>query len=214
MKLVYNLLTCPINLKLGDFWNIIIENTREFRYVVENLENKSIQIFHKDIETKNFLIIENLFFLDFNDRKILNALYKNLIRYSKDELNILKTLEINGKLRLYLEELIDEINYPLDLNVEFDLNNIFKAYGLSVRKEYESFIEKIVDYIRLNNEILSLNIFITINLNQILTEDELIELIEFLRINEILLINFDRIYIKRDCIKNQILIDDDLCRIL
>ncbi|MFL8888005.1 type II-A CRISPR-associated protein Csn2 [Helcococcus kunzii] len=215
MNLVYDLLNEPYLLEYGEVYNITIENINEYRQVVDRLENYDyLTIIKDDKLITNFEIIKNTLNPEINKSKLLSKIIKDLTSMSKDEFNYAKTMSINQNIQQYMNNLIFESDYPLKISEEFDFNYLAKCLKLEIIEDYDSFIEQLISYLDLYLMILNSDIFITFNITQILENEEIKELIEFVYKKNILLINFDIIYMNQDLIKNQLLFDKDLCRIL
>ncbi|MFM1544373.1 type II-A CRISPR-associated protein Csn2, partial [Helcococcus ovis] len=95
-----------------------------------------------------------------------------------------------------------------------DFTYILKSFGIKINNEYSSYIENLINYLKLYLEVFGVDIFIFINLTQFLSNEEFNLLFDFIMKNNILIINYDKIYMNNKIIKNQILFDNDLCRIL
>ncbi|MFM1543296.1 type II-A CRISPR-associated protein Csn2, partial [Helcococcus ovis] len=79
MNLVYNLLNEPYLLDYGNFYNITIENLHEFRKVIEGIKNNEyINIYEEEKIINNFEFIENITTFNFEDKKIINKIIKDL----------------------------------------------------------------------------------------------------------------------------------------
>lgn len=215
MNLVYNLLNEPFVIDYGDFYNITIENIKEFRKVIDGIKNKEyIKIYDGERVIDKFEFIENIFTLDFQDKKIINKIIKDLVCLSKDDRFIESYYKNNLILNNFISDLIFEYEIPLIISDEIDLSIILKSIGIKINNDADSFIENLINYMKVYLEVFKIDIFIFINLTQFLNEREILLLVDFLRKNKILLINYDKIYMNSKIIKNQILFDDDLCRIL
>lgn len=214
MKLVHEILDRPLNVNLGELCNICFENKLEYRNIIENLENQEIlKIYDEEKILKSYEIIYDVFNLTYSDRKIINKVIKDLVEISIVDDNYNRKQNINIELRNYLLDLIRESDYPVEINEDFDMANILKSYGLKISKEYDNFLEKIIDYIDLYNIVLGTEVFYSVNLLQILSVDEIKNLKDFLKYRNLLLINLENVHSK-SIVHKQVLIDSDLCRII
>ncbi|MFM1525714.1 MULTISPECIES: type II-A CRISPR-associated protein Csn2 [Helcococcus] len=215
MNLVYNLLNEPYLLDYGNFYNITIENLHEFRKVIEGIKNNEyINIYEEEKIINNFEFIENITTFNFEDKKIINKIIKDLFLLSKSEIFLDKYYQNNIMLKNFISDLIFEYEIPLEIEDELDFTYILKSFGIKINNEYSSYIENLINYLKLYLEVFGVDIFIFINLTQFLSDEEFNILFDFLVKNDILIINYDKIYTNNKIIKNQILFDNDLCRIL
>ncbi|MFM1514288.1 type II-A CRISPR-associated protein Csn2 [Helcococcus ovis] len=215
MNLVYNLLNEPYLLDYGNFYNITIENLHEFRKVIEGIKNNEyINIYEEEKIINNFEFIENITTFNFEDKKIINKIIKDLFLLSKSEIFLDKYYQNNIMLKNFISDLIFEYEIPLEIDDEVDFTYILKSFGIKINNEYSSYIENLINYLKLYLEVFGVDIFIFINLTQFLSNEEFNLLFDFIMKNNILIINYDKIYMNNKIIKNQILFDNDLCRIL
>ncbi|MFM1553022.1 type II-A CRISPR-associated protein Csn2 [Helcococcus ovis] len=215
MNLVYNLLNEPYLLDYGNFYNITIENLHEFRKVIEGIKNNEyINIYEEEKIINNFEFIENITTFNFEDKKIINKIIKDLFLLSKSEIFLDKYYQNNIMLKNLISDLIFEYEIPLEIDDEVDFTYILKSFGIKINNEYSSYIENLINYLKLYLEVFGVDIFIFINLTQFLSNEEFNLLFDFIMKNNILIINYDKIYMNNKIIKNQILFDNDLCRIL
>ncbi len=215
MNLVYNLLNEPYIINYGNFYNITIENLYEFRKVIEGIKNNEyINIYEEEKIINNFEFIENITTFNFEDKKIINKIIKDLFLLSKSEMFLDKYYQNNIMLKNFISDLIFEYEIPLEIEDKLDFTYILKSFGIKINNEYSSYIENLINYLKLYLEVFGVDIFIFINLTQFLSDEEFNILFDFLMKNDILIINYDKIYTNNKIIKNQILFDNDLCRIL
>lgn len=215
MNLYYELLTESFELNYGDYCNFTMENILEFRRIVENIDNQEVICLYEDESVvKNYNVIPNALFLDFSDKKIINKVIKDLLATIKNEEHYKHTIELNSDTVSYINEIIFDYPYSLDIDDEVDFSYIFKSVGLKLEVDYDSYLDKLISYLDMYQKIFNTYIFYTINLSNYLTSEELMDLKHYIEINDILIINYDTIYIENKSISNRILFDNDLCRII
>lgn len=98
----------------------------------------------------------------------------------------------------------DSVDYP----------NIFKAVNLHIDTEANNLISMIIDYMRISSDLSGTKLFIFLNLDNFLTDVDLIELQNFICYNNITVFCLQN-QLKRKLIENENLriIDEDLCEI-
>lgn len=160
-------------------------------------------------------VVVNPFSINVNDKKVINKLYLELIKIANDGDMYLKTNMINQNIIEYLLVLEQNINTVLKFNNSIDLSSLFKSVNLKFDISFEdnSFLENVIKYIEILNEILGIDLFVFVNLKSYL-EEEKINMIKkeayYKQIN-ILLID-DSFKYSNDSV-NCYIIDSDKCEI-
>lgn len=214
MNLCYELLNEDFEVEYGEYCNITIENTLEYRRIVESLPSNEIIYIYEDEKKKKYHIIPNVNFLDFSDKKILNKVYNDLILSVKEDKFYKDSIDINNQIITYVHNLVFDYPYSLEINDEVDFLQVLKSVGLRLDLSYDSFLEKFINYLDLQQKIFSEYIFYTLDLSNQLTSDELLELKRYIEVNNILIINFDLTCFEDRHITKRLLFDKDLCRIM
>lgn len=220
MRISYELLDEPIIIKPGEIACLTIENTKEYRRIVNDIinTNNHLSIYNKakQLQSKDILIVDNLVNLDLNDKKILNKLYKELEISMNNEDILLKSVELRKLIMKFMEELIFEFDYPLEVADELDVQSLLKSAGIRVYDDSESYLENLINYIALMSNFLSYKVVIILNLQVFLDKQELKEFIKFCTSQSLHIISLERVYINNSEINgiSTILFDNDLCRVL
>lgn len=175
-----------------------IENKKTF-YRIVNLLNKfslgeTIEEidFYVENEEKNNIKI-NLFLDYFNwnldSKKINNELQKNIIDKLDDEY-ILELTKIYKKLYNALNKMLLEVELPLEITQDFDINIFIKNMKVTLQQKNE-LLDNLLLIIDITN-ILKLNdLLIFVNLKQYLSTTELIELYKYSIYNNIKILLID-----------------------
>lgn len=166
----------------------------------------------KDYELgKKVEIILEPFSLDLNNRKVKTKLYQDIKNIAQDY-SFSQGLELHSHICNYLENLLERIPYPVKYEEEWNILELLKAYGVELDEECDSICDKIFNYIKLINHVCGISIFITVNIKQYLTEEQILELYKIAMYNKIqlVLIEFNMINGKLDCEEIYIL-DKDRC---
>lgn len=158
-------------------------------------------------------VITNPLTIDINDKKILSKIYSELQRLANDETMYLKTREIIANLQEYFYEL--EHNYETTLLIEDDIElpALFKVLGVKVENESLSYFEKLIQYIKLQKNILNKKLIVLVNIRSFLSNEQLEQLFLFVRHNEIKLLLYESM--QRDFTEStkKYIIDIDQCEI-
>lgn len=200
-------------------FSLIIENKKLYRKVIEDLINNiSIDdgniILSKNnkliVPEKEIFVFSDYFNFDVN-KFVLNKYYKELKNLSENDF-FDETLEIKEVLRNYVTKLVEN-EYSIKLEEDLDISQILKAFGVKFQRN-EDLLLNLFEWIKILNELLGYEIFFFINLENFLSNDELVEFSKFILYNKyrvVFLENFNRNKLFDD--DNLIIIDNDLCEI-
>ena len=200
-------------------FSLIIENKKLYRKVIEDLINNiSIDDGNIILSENNKLIVPEKEIFVFSDyfnfdvnKFVLNKYYKELKNLSENEF-FDETVEIKETLRNYVTKLIEN-EYSVKLEEDLDISQILKAFGIKFQRN-EDLLLNLFEWIKILNELLGYEIFFFINLENFLSDDELVEFSKFILYNKykvVFLENFNRNRLFDD--DNLIIIDNDLCEI-
>jgi CRISPR-associated protein Csn2 len=162
---------------------------------------------------KSVELLTDVFTVDINNRKLLNALYANVDKISQNEDNFARTAELFSAVFTYLENITDEIDFSLEYKSDISVSELCKAVDLRFSKEYDSLVEKLADYLVMTTDVLKIKCFVFINLKTFLSKEELALLYDFMfahKINALLLENVETYILPCE---NLLIIDEDLCEI-
>jgi CRISPR-associated protein, csn2 family len=200
-------------------FSLIIENKKLYRKVIEDLINNIIIddgniILSKNnkliVPEKEIFVFSDYFNFDVN-KFVLNKYYKELKNLSENDF-FDETLEIKEVLRNYVTKLVEN-EYSIKLEEDLDISQILKAFGVKFQRN-EDLLLNLFEWIKILNELLGYEIFFFINLENFLSDDELVEFSKFILYNKykvVFLENFNRNRLFDD--DNLIIIDNDLCEI-
>lgn len=200
-------------------FSLIIENKKLYRKVIEDLINNiSIDdgniILSKNnkliVPEKEIFVFSDYFNFDVN-KFVLNKYYKELKNLSENDF-FDETVQIKEVLRNYVTKLVEN-EYSIKLEEDLDISQILKAFGVKFQRN-EDLLLNLFEWIKILNELLGYEIFFFINLENFLSDDELVEFSKFILYNKykvVFLENFNRNKLFDD--DNLIIIDNDLCEI-
>ena len=200
-------------------FSLIIENKKLYRKVIEDLINNIIIddgniILSKNnkliVPEKEIFVFSDYFNFDVN-KFVLNKYYKELKNLSENDF-FDETLEIKEVLRNYVTKLVEN-EYSIKLEEDLDISQILKAFGVKFQRN-EDLLLNLFEWIKILNELLGYEIFFFINLENFLSDDELVEFSKFILYNKykvVFLENFNRNRLFDD--DNLITIDNDHCEI-
>ena len=200
-------------------FSLIIENKKLYRKVIEDLINNiSIDDGNIILSENNKLIVPEKEIFVFSDyfnfdvnKFVLNKYYKELKKLSENDF-FDETLEIKEVLRDYVTKLVEN-EYSIKLEEDLDISQILKAFGVKFQRN-EDLLLNLFEWIKILNELLGYEIFFFINLENFLSDDELVEFSKVILYNKyrvVFLENFNRNKLFDN--DNLIIIDNDLCEI-
>ena len=200
-------------------FSLIIENKKLYRKIIEDLINNiSIDdgniILSKNnkliVPEKEIFVFSDYFNFDVN-KFVLNKYYKELKNLSENDF-FDETLEIKEVLRDYVTKLVEN-EYSIKLEEDLDISQILKAFGVKFQRNKDLLLN-LFEWIKILNELLGYEIFFFINLENFLSDDELVEFSKFILYNKykvVFLENFNKNKLFDN--DNLIIIDNDLCEI-
>jgi CRISPR-associated protein Csn2 len=202
---------------------IVVENPKAFRGFIEELVKQCagedgsfiLSECEEEIDISRYIeLVIDCFNLDFNQKRILNKVYNYLKTLAMDEKNYLKTSEMQMTILQYLEELISSSEHPLVYAADIDIVSIFKSADLKIETNYDTLLEKLVDYINIVQEYCGISCIVFVNLKTYLTEEELTQLYTHASYKKIHIILFEgRLYNKIPEFEKTFILDEDLCEI-
>lgn len=219
MTFQYKGFNFKIDFEDKSIFSLIIENKKLYRKVIEDLINNIIIddgniILSKNnkliVPEKEIFVFSDYFNFDVN-KFVLNKYYKELKNLSENDF-FDETLEIKEVLRNYVTKLVEN-EYSIKLEEDLDISQILKAFGVKFQRN-EDLLLNLFEWIKILNELLGYEIFFFINLENFLSDDELVEFSKFILYNKykvVFLENFNRNRLFDD--DNLIIIDNDLCEI-
>lgn len=222
MNIISEYLETSFELKNDVVNTLVIENRELFisfikqLYIEMSTEEGKI-ILQDELKELSFnkyaeLIIDP-FAIDPNNAKNLKKLYERIIKNSSNEEIYEKRLVFENILKDYVEEIVFLSDYELIYD-NLDYQNIFKAVNLHIDTETKNLASMIIDYMRISSDLSGTKLFIFVNLDNFLTDEDLIELQNFISYNNIIVFCLQN-QLNRKLIENENLriIDEDLCEI-
>lgn len=199
---------------------LVIENPIFFRdfisdinYQINNLSGKIIlSNDYKVLNISKFIeIIVQFYPFEMNKKSIINKLNNNIEKICIDDYN-LECKELFSKIENLLNQLIVNYDYPIKYDL-FEIEKLIKLANFSFDNEYDSLIEKLIDYMEIIRGLECDKVFIFVNIKSYLTSDEIImfyEMINAKKLNVLILESYDSLRLKYE---NKIIIDESLCEI-
>lgn len=205
------------HIESGNVYDIQIESNTFYHQLVLGLINEDSDMFSlgENFNSLDFqkecLFISDILTISPNNKKILNALYKRIQEKFLTNENKELLLNINEKFLSLLEQISLDVNLETDYLTDISINDILSLYKFSFKEGKEDFLNKIITYIKANQEIKKLSTIITLNFLPLLKENEILLLQKELELLNLTMINFN-IRVKHQIKGIEYLtIDMDLC---
>ena len=158
---------------------------------------------------KHMVVISNPFDLDFQNRKVISALYAKMSQIGSEkvvEKSLLNTQMIN-----LIEDITDSINYTgITFQLDFDWNDLFKMYSVKVESP-DNFFIRIIEFIKIMSCLCGISIFCFYNLKNYLSEEELLLFYQEADYNKVNLFLIESFEAKPIDNEHTTIIDKDLC---
>ena len=181
MQLVYSQYDISFELQENMVWILVVENPQVLSELVEQLwrqcmggeghfvlsQNQEIVAIQKKL---SFLV--EPFSVECNSKKILTALYRNLQKDMQEEW-IEERANFNQYFYRYLDVVCRQSVLPLVYDTELDDTEIFKLGGLHIDTEGVTLLERLVEYLIIENEILGYSVFVFLNLKSFLPQEDI-----------------------------------------
>lgn len=139
-----------------------------------------------DLSKKGDIVLEP-FSLELNSKKMKVKLYQEIKEISDEECYELG-LELHSNICNYLERILGKIPYPMEYMESWDVDNILKMYNVRLLEECDNLVEKLLNYIKLMNQICGIQLFFLVNIKQFLNEQQILELYKTASYNKIQLV--------------------------
>lgn len=222
MNLVTKYLENSLEIKSKTINTLVIEDTRYFSIFLKELieateiESDEFELIedYKTVDmTKYVEIIFDIFNLEANSANILKKMYSEL----EEDLNTQEVYTKKVELESIIANITDELIYRSRFSLkagEINYQNLFKAIEIEFDYEKNSVLERLIEYIKVTSELLKTKVYIIVNLDSFISEEELVELEKFLLYNDIKVLGLQNT-IRREVkpSENLRIVDKDLCEI-
>ncbi|SHF11691.1 CRISPR-associated protein Csn2 [Alkalibacter saccharofermentans DSM 14828] len=160
--------------------------------------------------SKHIELVLNPFALDLNSKKIQNKLFQEIKLYAEEKL-IVETNELNKKILEFLEMSLLNQSYSLGYDFELDFQNLLKLYHVGFKEDEKGFVELLIEFIRIQSNLLGAKAIVFLNLKSFLSENELNQLYEFAFYSKINLILLENLFRNKIHGESVVIIDSDRC---
>lgn len=155
-------------------------------------------------------VILEPFSLDLNEKKMQTQLFQEI----KEEMNdsfFVEWMQLQQRMIQYLDEVLLKIPYPVTYVETIDINAFLKMVKVSLEKDGDGFLEKIVQYIRILSALCGIKVIFFLHLKMFLSKEELQELYKEAAYNKIQLVLIESMIYDRIENEDICIIDPDMC---
>lgn len=222
MNLVTKLLENSLEIKAKKINTLVIEGRKYFtlflKEIIDNINKESetldlIEDYKKLDFAKSTEVIFDLFNLYANGASLLKKLYTELEKDLNSEDMYKKKIELEASLSNFIDDLVFRSRFSLSYG-EINYSSLFKSFSVEFDYDKSSLIERLIEYLKVSSDLLNKKLFIIVNLDSFLTDDDLIELANFLCYNEIKVLGLQNSITRElNSCDNLRIVDKDLCEI-
>ena len=219
MRFVYSEIGLDIKIPEDSILIITLEKPEIFRMVLNDLwlqinGNEGGAIFSEDGEILKLSKVANMVFnplgIDCNDRKVLNALYSEMKEIASED-QIDNVAIVNQKQIELLDNIAEKLEYAITYDLDIDVTDIFKMYGVKLLAVDDGLASRIIDYIKLLHRILKINTFIFVNLKHYLNATEISGIYEAVLYEKVSLVIVQAYYCDKIVGEYNVIVDSDMC---
>lgn len=182
MKLAHSEISFCIDFDKTEIPVCIIESPKRWREIQKKL---STQYLGEDGEgvlsdhdkelnfSKTVEMIFNPLQLDENQRKLVTAFLKSFAEKAVNESHWRESQELNSIIQTFFGKMEMEYSFGYHINTETDFSALAKAMGLQIETQYETDLERLLQYCIMIKELTKIKLFIFWNLRNYFTQNEL-----------------------------------------
>lgn len=121
---------------------------------------------------KRWMMIVDPFSLDLNTKKLLDEIYREMEVVTKTDCYD-EWQALNSQAAVLLDKICSHLNYEVEFEPEIENKELFKDYHVRLTETAESFLEKLVAYMKLMGRISRIQGIFFVNIKSFLSADEL-----------------------------------------
>ncbi len=220
MRVSFDFLSTPIEIKSNSINVLVIENKALFRKVLTSFINGSPEedniVFSYNYEPFKFkgnvFVIDNYFSFDFS-AAFIKKLYEDISRFCVDYMYDF-TVRMKGNINDYFDTIIQNYDFDFSCKSEIELTDLFKIMNLKPDLMKESAAETLIDFMLLIQKYTPQKCFVLFNLHLFFNTIELELLYEQILKSNINVLLLEGVAHNRIVNENITIIDEDICEIV
>ena len=177
---------------------------------VVSVENKPLPF------AKHCEILSQFIPFSLNKRSLVTKITQLLTARAVADEHFVETAELLAKVETIMYDLAFDLAFDLALDIEFHsitAEALIKATGVSLKEEYESLAEKVIDYMEMVNTLERRKLYILVNFRSYVSDEEMIYFIDTVlrrELNVLIIESTERSILKGEL---RYLVDESLCEI-
>lgn len=219
MKLTNSKYNFEFEFKENQAYSLVIENPESMSDIIGSLfaaisgEENDFVLWEgtKQLSLDKYSeIIMDFFNIDFNSKKIINALYSGLNNIMEDE-DITKAL-INKNIVDALEIALLKVPYEsISYNLDFEWKDLFKFYNVRIDSECNTLEEKLIEYIKLIVDFCGKRLLVLVNAHGYLSRDSIRNIHEMAFYEKMNVLMIENHEYEQETYEKIVIIDKDNC---
>lgn len=182
MKLAHSEISFCIDFDKTEIPVCIIESPKRWREIQKKLSTQYpgedgewvLSDHDKELNfSKTVEMIFNPLQLDENQRKLVTAFLKSFAEKAVNESHWRESQELNSIIQTFFGKMETEYSFGYHINAETDFSALAKAMGLQIETQYETDLERLLQYCIMIKELTKIKLFIFWNLRNYFTQTEL-----------------------------------------
>ena len=221
MKFCNPKLETVIEINGSEISTIVIENRNFFFEILQDIyaqingepgscvvsENDRPLSFSKCVDLTDSFLSFTL-----NRKTLQTKIVAALERLAVNSENYMQTAELLSEIEAFINELAAELDCAVECG-KINAGALLKMAGLTIREDYDNFLERVFDYMELTREFDRDKLFIFVNMRAYFKEDELQAFFETVLSHEFKILLIDSVALSKLKYERRLIIDEDLCEI-
>lgn len=221
MRLIHNQLGIQLEFKENIVNELIIESPIIMVDLIEEMRAQCLgdegNWVLSDDETllsikKCVSLVLEPFSLECNSKRVLSKIYQNLEKEQNQTKNLLRA-DFNEAFFRYVESICMKSDIPLTYCTEMDFSDILKLAKVQVDLQTGTFLERIMEHIRLEVELFGTKLFVFLHLKSYLNDNDIELLYQECFYKKVQLLLLESNDMKKMKNENICIIDKDCCLI-
>ena len=137
---------------------------------------------------KNISIVTDITGLNINTKKMQTALVKKCSELAVNPEFEERLRKVSQSLHSFCTDVCQDVGYSVELDEDIDNAALFKLFSLSLKRRFESLLDKLVEYVNITAEFLQTRIYVFLFLSKFLSTEELEQFVKHCQYQELSLI--------------------------
>lgn len=220
MRVSFDFLSEPIDVKIGCANVLCLENKALFRKIMQAFINDSTEeekiVFSFDYKPfkarGNIYVISNYFNFDFSS-SFIKKIYEEIVRFCVNDLE-LETAKIKSSVNEFMDIIMQSFDFDFTCKSEFELYDLFKIMNLKPDVLQNDYPSALLDFVFLIQKYIPQKCFVFFNLHSYLDADELQSFYKEMLSKDIRILLIESSSFEKSNLEKVRIIDKDFCEIV